>query len=310
MVLKKGNLIILESTVPVGTTEKMAQLLSELRPDLKFPIKFQDHADINIAFCPERILPGNIIEEIVNNDRVVGGISKTCTQRAVDLYRIFVKGVIFETNARTAELSKLIENSYRDVNIAFANHVANICRNNDIDVHELIKYANRHPRVNILNPGIGVGGHCLAVDPWFLVTDHNNNMDLIKVARQLNDSIPRQFVQNIIQVCSKFDNPTITCLGLSYKPDVSDYRNSPAMEVVKLLIESKVGTIIVSDPLIDQIPYDDHVDISSAIFIKDYKIAIDKSNIIILLVPHKTFGLIQYTEFDNKILIDFFKFFK
>lgn len=247
-VLRKGNLVMLESTSPVGTTERVAQLLAQARPDLTFPQHMGENADIHVAYCPERVLPGNMLHELVNNDRVVGGLSTKAAEMASAVYKTFVRGDIFFTSARTAELCKLAENAFRDVNIAFANELSMLCDTLDVDVWELIRLANRHPRVNILQPGVGVGGHCIAIDPWFIVDGAPEQTRLIRTAREVNDAKPLWVVEKIKTAIADVlaANPqktmadvTVACLGLTYKPDVGDFRESPALVVVSEV--SKLG---------------------------------------------------------------------
>ena len=208
-VLKKGDMVILESTSPVGCTEQMAEWLAQARPDLTFPHQAYEAADINLAYCPERVLPGKVIHELVENDRVIGGMTPHCAARAAELYKTFVKGDCIITNARTAEMCKLTENSFRDVNIAFANELSLICDEQDINVWELIKLANLHPRVNILQPGPGVGGHCIAVDPWFIVAKSPNTARLIRTAREVNDHKPHYVIEKVKAAAARFKNPKI-----------------------------------------------------------------------------------------------------
>ena len=218
-VLAKGNLLILESTSPVGTMEQMAQLLAELRPDLRFPLMESSHADIQMAYCPERVLPGKIMHELVHCDRIIGGLSAQCTESAVDLYRVFVKGECIKTDARTAEMCKLTENSFRDVNIAFANELAKICRHDNMDVYEIIKICNMHPRVNILQPGPGVGGHCISVDPWFLVGDYPSLAKVIDESMKTNDGMPDFVLNRIYEIMKEkglTDVSRVGLYGLSY----------------------------------------------------------------------------------------------
>lgn len=243
-VLRKGALVILESTSPVGTTEQVSSWLAEARPDLAFPYQSGEDADVQIAYCPERIMPGKMLEELVNNDRAVGGLTKKATAMAVALYKIFVLGQIVTTTTRIAEMCKLAENSFRDVNIAFANELSMICDKLDIDVWELIKLANRHPRVNILQPGCGVGGHCIPVDPWFIVDSAPENTHLIKMAREVNDYKPEWIVEKVKQKIDAFlaEHPektvaevSVACWGLAYKQDTDDVRNSPAITIINLI---------------------------------------------------------------------------
>lgn len=244
-VLRTGNLIILESTSPVGTTEQMAQWLAAARPDLSFPQQAGDEADVQIAYCPERILPGKMLEELIHNDRIVGGLTRTASDMAATLYRLFVEGEIHITSVRTAELCKLAENSFRDVNIAYANELSMICDKLDIDVEELISLANHHPRVNILQPGCGVGGHCIPVDPWFIVDSAPEQAKLIRIAREVNDSKPLWVVEKIKQAIDNYlkDHPeksikdvTVGIIGgLGYKPGTDDVRNSPVVQIASTL---------------------------------------------------------------------------
>jgi len=234
-VLRKGNLVILESTSPVGTTEMVSNLIAAERPDLSFPHQVGEDADIQIAYCPERVLPGKILHELVHNDRVVGGITPHCAERAAQLYRMFLKGTCFLTKARTAELTKLAENSFRDVNIAFANELSLICEKLGIDVWDVVDLANRHPRVNILQPGPGVGGHCIAVDPWFIVHSAPELSEVIVAARRVNDAKPGHIIAKICEIIAQRPHTTVACLGLAFKADIDDVRESPALELVSHL---------------------------------------------------------------------------
>lgn len=260
--LKKGNLVILESTSPVGATEQMATWLSEARPDLSFPQQKGEVSDIRVAHCPERVLPGKVLVELISNDRIIGGMTPRCSKAACDLYNTFVKGACIETNARTAEMCKLTENSFRDVNIAFANELSVICDKLDINVWELIKLANRHPRVNILQPGPGVGGHCIAVDPWFIVSKTPEQARLIRTAREVNDSKPEWVIDQVEIKIAEFlqANPkktikdvNIACYGLAFKPDIDDLRESPALEITKQLAEQGYN-IWAIEPNIQKLP--------------------------------------------------------
>jgi len=270
--LKAGDIVILESTSPVGTTALIRKLLKKHGVDVD---------NIHIAYCPERVLPGKIMLELVQNDRVIGGINEESTKVVADFYRNFVNGEILETQAATAEMCKLTENSYRDVNIAFANELSMICEGNSVDVWELIKLANHHPRVNILQPSTGVGGHCIAVDPWFIVSSDPKNSKLIKQARQVNDSKPNWVVEEIIKRAktSGKNNPKIACLGLAFKPDIDDLRGSPAVEVAKSLLHVNYDVVCV-EPNVDS-----HSELS--IVTLDY--ALKESDIIAILVGHKEF---------------------
>jgi UDP-N-acetyl-D-mannosaminuronic acid dehydrogenase len=261
-VLARGNLVILESTSPVGTTEKLANWLAEARPDLSFPQQAGEGADIQIAYCPERVLPGKVVHELVANDRVIGGLTHKASEMASALYKTFVEGELALTNARTAEMCKLTENSFRDVNIAFANELSMICDKLGIDVWELIALANRHPRVNILQPGAGVGGHCIAVDPWFIVDTTPNEARLIRTAREVNDHKPEWVLEKvkvaIADVLAANPGKTmadikVACLGLAFKPDIDDLRESPAVEITRKI--AKLGCqVIVVEPYIEELP--------------------------------------------------------
>jgi len=260
--LKPGNLVILESTSPVGATEQMAAWLAEARPDLTFPEQSGEQADILIAHCPERVLPGKVLQELISNDRIIGGMTTRCSTAACNLYKIFVQGSCIETNARTAEMCKLTENSFRDVNIAFANELSIICDKLDINVWELIALANRHPRVNILQPGPGVGGHCIAVDPWFIVAKTPEQARLIRTAREVNDAKPEWVIDQVKIKIAEFlqANPektiqdvTVACYGLAFKPDIDDLRESPALEITKKLAEQGLN-ILAIEPNINELP--------------------------------------------------------
>lgn len=265
VVLKKGDLVILESTSPVGATEKMAAWLAECRPDLTFPQNAGDESDIRIAHCPERVLPGQVVRELVENDRVIGGISQKCSEVAIQLYETFVEGSCVITNARTAEMAKLTENASRDVGIAFANELSIICDKLNIDVWELIDLANRHPRVNILRPGPGVGGHCIAVDPWFIVSNSPDESVLIHAARNVNDSKPHWVVNKVeTAVCRLRDSLlggskrkiTVAFYGLAFKADIDDLRESPAVGIVKSFSSFADIEISVVEPNIEMLPDD------------------------------------------------------
>lgn len=260
--LSQGNLVILESTSPVGATEQMAAWLSEARPDLTFPQQVGEQADILVAHCPERVLPGKVLQELISNDRIVGGMTPRCSQASIDLYKVFVKGDCIETNARTAEMCKLTENSFRDVNIAFANELSIICDKLDINVWELIQLANRHPRVNILQPGPGVGGHCIAVDPWFIVSKTPEQARLIRTAREVNDAKPEWVIEQVKITIADFlqqnsdktiKDVIVACYGLAFKPDIDDLRESPALEITKKLAEQGLN-ILAIEPNIDKLP--------------------------------------------------------
>ena len=302
-VLAAGNLVILESTSPVGTTERIAAILAELRPDLGFPQDRGDLADVQIAHCPERVLPGRILEEVVNNARVIGGMTRKCAQRALALYKVIVRGDCRLTTARTAELAKLSENAFRDVNIAFANELANICDTLSINVWELIAMANLHPRVNILQPGPGVGGHCIAVDPWFIVASAPEQARLITQARLINDARPGQIRDQVraAAAAAAIARPVIACLGLSYKRDVDDLRESPAVDVVRLLGEAGFADLAVVEPHIARLPAE-----LAAVGarLEDFDRALADADIVLLLVDHMGFRQVDRGRLQGKIVID------
>jgi UDP-N-acetyl-D-mannosaminuronic acid dehydrogenase len=300
--LEKGNLIILESTSPVGTTEQTAVWLSELRPDLSFPSNSQTSPDILIAYCPERVLPGNVLQEMIDNDRIIGGMNPLCGEKARDFYLLFVKGKCVLTDTRTAEMSKLTENAFRDVNIAFANEISMICDPLNIDVWELIKLSNLHPRVNILQPGPDVGGHCIAVDPWFVVDSAPDVAKLIKTAREVNDSKPNFIVKKVLEKAKKFKSPVIACLGLAFKPDIDDLRESPALEVVKELATKEIGKLLLVEPNIDALPTN-FASIPGVEFVETSE-AISQADIIVLLVHHRSFFDVDLDSLQEKIVID------
>lgn len=291
--LRKGSLVILESTSPVGATEQMAQWLSELRPDLTFPQINGEDSDIRIAHCPERVLPGHVMRELVLNDRLIGGMTSKCSEYAVSLYKTFVTGECIVTDARTAEMAKLTENSFRDVNIAFANELSMICDKLDINVWELIQLANRHPRVNILQPGPGVGGHCIAVDPWFIVSKTPELAHIIRAARVVNDSKPEWVIEKVNQAvfhflsnnCEKaLKDVTIACYGLAFKPDIDDLRESPSVQIVKRLIGMNNCKLLLVEPNISELPNS----LKGQILV-DIESAFSSADIHLLLVDHIQF---------------------
>ncbi|MCL1126188.1 UDP-N-acetyl-D-mannosamine dehydrogenase [Shewanella surugensis] len=300
--LKKGNLVVLESTSPIGATEKMAAWLQAARPDLSFPhtCMKEDTPDVLIAHCPERVLPGQVIRELVENDRIIGGMDNASTQAATALYQTFVKqGQCIATNARTAEMAKLTENASRDVQIAFANELSMICDKQDIDVWELIKLANLHPRVNILQPGAGVGGHCIAVDPWFIVNQNPDEAKLIHQARKTNELKPKWVINKIEEACKSIDNPTIACLGLSFKPDIDDLRESPALNITQALA-LKGYKVLAVEPHIQNLP--EKFNSLENIQLVSLETALEKADVITVLVKHKAF--IRY-PFEQENVLDF-----
>lgn len=306
-VLKKGDLVILESTSPVGATEQMAEWLATARPDLSFPQEKNAEADINVAHCPERVLPGHVVRELVENDRVIGGMSVRCSERAVELYKTFVEGECVITNARTAEMAKLTENSCRDVQIAFANELSIICDKLDIDVWELISLANRHPRINILQPGPGVGGHCIAVDPWFIVSKTPEQAQIIHVARKVNDAKPLWVIDKVKLAIIDFlkSNPSkvladvrITCFGLAFKANIDDLRESPALAIAKQISDYHPSIVNFVEPNIKSLPKE----IKNA-RLEQLEGVFEKTDIAVLLVEHHAFKLISPLP-DNIICID------
>lgn len=304
-VLAKGNLVILESTSPVGTTDKVCRWLAEERPDLTFPLDAGEEADILVAYCPERVLPGRILRELVENDRIVGGLSKRSAEASIELYRTIVQGQCIATDARTAEMAKLTENSFRDTNIAFANELSMICADLDINVWELISLANRHPRVNILWPGPGVGGHCIAVDPWFIVDSAPERARLIRTAREVNLSKTRFVVDRVLGLAEKFRNPRIACLGLAFKPDIDDLRESPSVGIVHELANSGMEILAV-EPHIPELPKSlaGPFGGNGSVTLAQLGKALASADVVVALVAHTVFREIDRTSLDEKIVID------
>lgn len=299
-VLKKGDLVILESTSPVGATEQMAEWLARARPDLTFPQTLSEDSDIRVAHCPERVLPGHVVRELVENDRVIGGMTTKCSAAAVKLYKIFVKGDCVVTNSRTAEMAKLTENSCRDVQIAFANELSIICDKLDIDVWELISLANRHPRINILQPGPGVGGHCIAVDPWFIVSKTPDEAQLIHAARKVNDAKPGWVVNKVKIAISDFlqanpnktaKNVTVACYGLAFKPDIDDLRESPALEITKQIALMHVGNLMAVEPNIQRLPNS-----ITKVELVSLETAFSEADVHVMLVDHSNFKINKLTH--------------
>lgn len=306
--LEKGNLVVLESTVPVGTTEQLAAWLAAARPDLSFPQQSGGESDIRIAHCPERVLPGRVVHEMVVNDRVIGGMTLRCSEAAVALYSLFVQGECIVANVRTAEMCKLAENSFRDVNIAFANELSMICDKQGIDVWELIKLANRHPRVNILQPGCGVGGHCIAVDPWFIVDGAPEETTLIRSARKVNDGKPNWVMQKVEQVISDLTNTgmalediRIACLGIAYKADIDDLRESPALAIAKTVAGRHPRKVMVVEPNLQVLP-EDLRRAQAALVTLDEAIAC--AHVIVMLVDHGEFRRMRPELSSRQVIID------
>lgn len=307
-VLKKGDLIILESTSPVGSTEKMAEWLAEARPDLTFPHQQGEDADIDIAYCPERVLPGQVMIELIRNDRVVGGMNRKSSERASELYKIFLEGECVITNARTAEMCKLTENSFRDVNIAFANELSLICADQDINVWELISLANRHPRVNILQPGPGVGGHCIAVDPWFIVSQNPKQSRLIHTARLVNDGKPVWVIDQVkaavadclTETGKRANEIKIACFGLAFKPNIDDLRESPAMNITKQVADWHSGTTLAVEPNIHELP----TKLKGITELVSTEQALKDADIVLMLVDHQQFKAIPGSKVTQKWIVD------
>lgn len=298
--IEPGNLIILESTSPIGTTEKIVEWILNERTDLSVDEKKSNQ--IYVSHCPERVLPGKILKELIENDRIIGGINELSTNKTAQFYETFVEGKVLQTNARTAELAKLTENSYRDVNIAFANELSMICEDLKIDVWELLDLANHHPRVNILQPGPGVGGHCIAVDPWFIVDAVPERARLIQTARNVNDDKPYFVIEKVKTATENMINPTIACLGLSFKANIDDLRESPAVQIVKELSSIYNNQkILVAEPHIDELPKELS---DKNIKLVNTQEAVLSAGVIVLLVDHEYFKSMDHEAITNKIVID------
>ena len=294
--LKEGDTYIIESTSPVGTTEKMAALIFKERPELQHKIY--------IAYCPERVLPGNVLHELVYNDRSIGGIDVASTLKAIEFYQHFVKGELHKTNARTAEMCKLTENSSRDVQIAFANELSLICDKADINVWELIHLANKHPRVNILQPGAGVGGHCIAVDPYFIVSEYPRESRIIGIAREVNNYKAFWCAEKTKNAMLEFElkhghKPVTAIMGLAFKPDIDDLRESPAKYIANKIMESEQNNFLIVEPNINE---------HSVFKLTNYLEAYEKADIVVFLVAHKEFKTLEYR--DDKVILDFAGVFK
>jgi UDP-N-acetyl-D-mannosaminuronic acid dehydrogenase len=300
--LAPGNVVILESTSPVGTTKRLACRLAGLRPDLAFPpARHGEPVDIHVAHCPERVLPGRMVRELIENDRIVGGMTEACAEHAEAVYRVFLQGRAFRTDAATAELVKLVENAYRDVNIAFANELSLICDQLGLNVWSVIELANRHPRVSILQPGAGVGGHCIAVDPWFIIASAPQRARLIRAAREVNDGKPAFVVQQIRERAERFKRPVVACLGLTYKPDVDDVRESPAIEIVAQLARGG-ERVLVADPNLRALP--EKLAALPDLALSDTLEAVRQADIVALLVAHSSFRKIPREELMRRVVID------
>ncbi|PAX09230.1 UDP-N-acetyl-D-mannosamine dehydrogenase [Sphingomonas lenta] len=299
-VLKPGDTVILESTSPVGTTEQVRDLLARLRPDLKVPGRTGEQADIAVAYCPERVLPGRILQELIDNDRVIGGVTPRCARKALAFYRRFVRGACVTTNARAAEMTKLTENAFRDVNIAFANELSLVADTMGVDVWEVIRLANRHPRVNILNPGPGVGGHCIAVDPWFLVHADPANTPLIRTARQVNDGKTDHVVAQAAALIESAPGP-VACMGLAFKANIDDFRESPALKVALTLAERFGDRIRVVEPYARALPA---AFAGTGAVLTDVDTAIETCPVMIVLVDHDVFRSVPLEERATKLVLD------
>jgi len=300
-VLKPGDTVILESTSPVGTTDQLRDLVAELRPDLRLPGLTGETPDVAFAYCPERVLPGRILEELTNNDRSIGGVTPRCARKALAFYKLFVRGACVTTDARSAEMTKLVENAYRDVNIAFANELSIIADKMDLDVWEVIRLANRHPRVNILSPGPGVGGHCIAVDPWFIVHSAPEQTPLIRTARGVNDAKIHHVIERADALLAANPEARVACLGLAFKANIDDFRESPARLVASTLTRKYADRISVVEPFITELPIEYR---DTPVELVDIDTALEACDILIVLVDHDLFKSIPLSERANKIVYD------
>ncbi|MDE1917096.1 MAG: UDP-N-acetyl-D-mannosamine dehydrogenase [Sphingomonadales bacterium] len=300
-VLKSGDCVILESTSPVGTTEAIRDLIAEIRPDLKIPGLTQQTPDLSIAYCPERVLPGRILEELTNNDRSIGGITPRCARKAIAFYKLFVRGQCIPTDARSAEMTKLVENAYRDVNIAFANELSIVADRMGLDVWEVIRLANRHPRVNILQPGPGVGGHCIAVDPWFIVASAPEETPLIRTARGVNDGKIRHVIAKAEELIAAHPSARVAALGLAFKANIDDFRESPARLVAATLARQYGSRINVVEPYAQTLPRE--FEGTGAVQI-DLDTALEECDILLVLVDHDMFRHVPLAERAGKIVYD------
>lgn len=300
-VLKAGNTIILESTSPVGTTEKVRDMIAKLRPDLKVPGVAKDTPDISIAYCPERVLPGRILEELTNNDRSIGGITPRCARKALTFYKRFVRGECITTDARSAEMTKLVENAFRDVNIAFANELSIIADHMGLDVWEVIRLANRHPRVNILHPGPGVGGHCIAVDPWFIVHSAPDQSPLIRTARNVNDGKVDHVIARATEIISANPSLKVGCMGLAFKANIDDFRESPALKVAEQLAHDFGARVSIIEPYASSLPHEFN---GTGAQLIDIDTALLECDILVTLVDHDAFKAIPLAERADKIVYD------
>ena len=301
-VLKKGDLIVIESTSPVGTTERAADQLRRLRPDLTFPDTLPELSDVMMAYCPERILPGQTLRELVDNARIVGGLDHRSAVRARDVYRHFARGKIKLATARVAELSKLSENAFRDVNIAFANELSLVCDHLGVDVWSVIKMANLHPRVSILSPGPGVGGHCIPVDPWFIHQALPKQTPLIRHARLVNDTKPIRVAEQVARLAGRYRDPVIAVLGLAYKPNVDDLRESPALRIAIDLANRKLGRLLIVEPNIEKLP--PGLAGKPGVELVSHHDAVAAADVVAILVAHSKFRNVDRAALASKVVID------
>ncbi|GGE03505.1 UDP-N-acetyl-D-mannosamine dehydrogenase [Tsuneonella deserti] len=300
-VLKKGDVVILESTCPVGTTQLVRDRLAALRPDLRMPGLSSETPDVSIAYCPERVLPGRILEELTHNDRSIGGITSRCARKAVEFYKLFVRGTCVTTDARSAEMTKLVENAYRDVNIAFANELSMIADRMGLDVWEVIRLANRHPRVNILQPGPGVGGHCIAVDPWFIVNGAPDEAKVIRTAREVNDTKMHHVLARASELVEANPHATVACLGLAFKANIDDFRESPARFVAASLARKFGERVRVVEPYAQELPGEFS---GSGALLIDLDQALETCHVLIVLVDHDVFRVVPLEERANVVVYD------
>ena len=302
LLLQPEDLVVVESTSPVGSTGSVSARLAELRPDLSFPHALGDDSDVRVAYCPERVLPGNALAELVENDRVIGGVSPSCAEAAKALYETFVEGECHLTDARTAEMVKLSENAFRDVNIAFANELSIVCDALGVDPWAMISLANRHPRVDILRPGPGVGGHCIPVDPWFIVNADPARTPLMQAARMVNDAKPEWVARRVVEMCSDLDGPVVACLGLAYKSDSDDLRESPAIAVIRGIRRMFGGPIMVVEPHLETLPEELLSD--GPCELVDLQSALDAAHVVVLLTDHSSFLEVDPRSLDGKKVLD------
>jgi UDP-N-acetyl-D-mannosaminuronic acid dehydrogenase len=300
-VIKPGDTVILESTSPVGTTEAMRDLMAALRPDLKFPGTTRETPDVAIAYCPERVLPGRILEELANNDRSIGGITPRCARKALAFYKRFVRGACVTTDARAAEMTKLVENAYRDVNIAFANELSIVADRMGLDVWEVIRLANRHPRVNILQPGPGVGGHCIAVDPWFIVHGAPDATPLIRTARGVNDAKMHHVIDRAVALIEAHPGAKVACLGLAFKANIDDFRESPARFVAARIARRFGARVQIVEPYAHALPVE-FTDTGAGLI--DIDTALETCDVLIVLVDHDVFRVVPLAERAGKAVYD------